>query len=165
MSVHSVSRLFEYNKWAWQRVFPCLEALPQGEYFAERPFFWASLHGLASHGYGAEKRWLQRIGGESPSRLAGNAEFATFAELREEWYQLWAAWQAFVDSLTTSMLDETLEPRNIEGTQNVLKLDDVLRHVFNHATEHRSQMTPVLAQLGHPTEPLDYAYFAIAEKQ
>ncbi len=165
MSVHSVDRLFEYNKWAWQRVFPSLEALPQEEYFAERPFFWGSLHGLASHGYGAEKRWLQRIGGESPSRLAGDNDFETFADLREGWFQLWAEWQEFVDSLTIGMLDETLQSRNFEGPQSVLKLDDVLRHVFNHATEHRSQMTPSLAQLGHPTEPLDYAYFAIAEKR
>jgi uncharacterized damage-inducible protein DinB len=62
------------------------------------------------------------------------------------------------------MLDETLQSSNIEGIEYELKMDDVLRHVFNHATEHRSQMTPVLAQLGHPTEPLDYARFAAVEK-
>ena len=68
MTVHSVERLFAYNKWAWNRVFPCLAALPEEEYFAERPFFWESLHGLATHGYGAEMAWLQRIGGKSPSK-------------------------------------------------------------------------------------------------
>ncbi len=30
---------------------------------------------------------------------------------------------------------------------------------YNHATEHRSQMTPVLYRLGHGTESLDYARF------
>ena len=165
MSVYSVGRLFEYNKWAWQRVFPSLEALSAEEYFAERPFFWQSIHGLAAHGYGAERAWLQRIGGESPARLQEASEFATFADLREEWQTLWAEWQEFVGSLTTSRLDDTLHYRNTEGIEYMLKLDDVLRHVFNHATEHRSQMTPVLAQLGHPTEPLDYARFAMTKKQ
>ncbi len=163
MSVYSVGRLFEYNKWAWQRVFPSLEAISPEEYFAKRPFFWDSIHGLASHGYGAEKTWLQRIGGESPSSLPGASEFSTFADLREEWFQLWEAWQAYVGSLTTGCLDETLRYRNIEGIEYELKMDDVLRHVFNHATEHRSQLTPVLAQLGHATEPLDYGRFAMTE--
>ena len=43
-------------------------------------------------------------------------------------------------------------------------MDDALRHVFNHATEHRSQMTPLLAQLGHPTEPARLCRFAAVEK-
>ena len=103
------------------------------------------------------------FGGESPSSLPGASEFSTFADLREEWFQLWEAWQAYVGSLTTGSLDETLRYRNIEGIKYELKMDDVLRHVFNHATEHRSQLTPVLAQLGHPTEPLDYGEFARAE--
>ena len=164
MSVHSVERLFAYNKWAWNRVFPCLEAIPEGEYFAERPFFWGSLHGLAAHGYAAERRWLQRIGGENPPSLKAESEYASFAELRNGWESLWSEWQEFVDSLTASRLDDTLQFRHTEGDEYVLKLDDVLRHVFNHATEHRSQMTPVLAQLGHPTEPLDYGRFARMKK-
>ncbi|MYJ78969.1 MAG: hypothetical protein F4047_12680, partial [Caldilineaceae bacterium SB0670_bin_27] len=42
--------------------------------------------------------------------------------------------------------------------------DDALRPVLTHPTEHRSQMTPVLAQLGHPTEPLDYGRFAATNR-
>lgn len=164
MSVHSVERLFAYNKWAWNRVFPSLEAIPEEEYFAERPFFWESLHGLAAHGYGAERAWLQRIGGESPSQLPAASEFASFAELRDAWASLWSEWQEYVGSLTASKLDDTLEYRDTEGEEFELRMDDVLRHVFNHATEHRSQMTPVLAQLGHPTEPLDYGRFARTSK-
>lgn len=165
MSIHSVERLLAYNGWAWRRVFPSLAALPPEEYFAERPFFWHSLHGLAAHGYGAERRWLRRVGGESPSSLPEEAEFETFSELQKAWEPLWDEWQEFLGSLTTSRLDESLHYRNTEGIEYEVKLDDVLRHVFNHATEHRSQMTPVLAQLGHPTEPLDYARFAMKKKE
>ena len=160
MSVQAVKRLFTYNQWAWKRVFPSLAAVPAEEYFAERPFFWDSLHGLAVHGYGAEQAWLQRIGGDFPSRLALPSAFTTFAELQAAWETLWDEWQAYVDSLTSNELDRRLEFRNTEGVEMSILMDDVLRHVFNHATEHRSQITPTLAQLGHPTEPLDYARFA-----
>jgi len=160
MSVQAVKRLFSYNQWAWKRVCPSLEALPAEEYFAERPFFWDSLHGLAVHGYGAEQAWLQRIGGDFPSRLTSPSGFTTFAELQAAWETLGDEWQAYVDSLTLSELDRRLEFRNTEGVEMYILMDDVLRHVFNHATEHRRQITPTLAQLGHPTEPLDYARFA-----
>lgn len=165
MYVHSISRLFEYNKWAWRRVFPSLEALSEEEYFAERPFFWQSFHGLTAHGYGAEQVWLQRLEGHSPSRLPGASEFASFDELQAAWGPLWEAWGEFLGTLTESRFNDFLEYRNIEGTAYVLKVDDVLRHVFNHATEHRSQMTPVLAQLGHPTEPLGFGRFAMTRKE
>lgn len=165
MSVRSVSRLFEYNKWAWRRVFPSLEALSQEEYFAERPFFWQSLHGLTAHGYGAEQVWLQRLERANPTVLPGASDFASFAEVRTAWDPLWEAWGDFLGTLTDSRFDESLEYRNIEGTAYELRVEDVLRHVFNHATEHRSQMTPVLAQLGHPTEPLDFGRFAMRRKE
>ena len=164
MSVHSTGRLFKYNKWAWRRVFPSLEALTDEEYFAERPFFWESLHGLAAHGYGAERVWLQRIGGQSPARLPAASDFASFAELRTAWESLWCEWHDYVGSLTARGLEESLHYRVSEGNEIEIRMDDVLRHVFNHATEHRSQMTPVLAQLGHPTEPLDYGRFAATNK-
>ena len=165
MSVQSVSRLFEYNKWAWRRVFPSLDALSEEDYFAERPFFWQSLHGLTAHGYGAEQVWLQRLEGNSPSELPGASEFASFDELRAAWVPLWEAWGDFLGTMTESRFNDSLEYRNIEGTAYVLRVDDVLCHVFNHATEHRSQMTPVLAQLGHPTEPLGFGRFAMTRKE
>lgn len=163
MSVLFAGRLFEYNKWAWRRVFPSLEAISEEEYFAERPFFWRSLHSLSVHGYGAERVWLQRL--EGFSRLPEASEFASFSDLRAAWGPLWEAWRSFLGTLADSRLDEFLQYRNTEGTEYVLRVDDVLRHVFNHATEHRSQMTPVLAQLGHPTEPLDFGRFAMTRKE
>ena len=164
MSIQSIERLFAYNKWAWRRVFPSLDAIPAEEYQAERPFFWHSLHGLAVHGYGAERAWLQRFGGVNPSSLVSASIYETFADVRSAWDPLWDEWQEYIATLTMSSLDRNLQYRNTEGIEFELRLDDALRHVFNHATEHRSQMTPVLAQLGHPTEPLDYARFAASIK-
>lgn len=165
MSIQSVEKSFAYNMWAWKRVFPSLAALPEEEYFAERPFFWESLHGLAVHGFSSERNWLLRSrDGRSP-QPATAAEFPTFAALHSSWEPLWDAWQAFLGSLTVSELNSPVVFRSEASQSFSVLLDDVLRHVVNHGTEHRSQMTPVLAQLGHPTEPLDFAFFAISEKQ
>lgn len=159
-AAESVRKLFDYNEWAWQRVFPRLAALPDEAYFAERPFFWHSLHGLTVHCYGAEWIWLQRVKGTSPSALPSPDAFSSLAAVRAEWDPLRTAWRDFVAGLTSADLSREVHSRNTEGEEQWLVLDDLLRHVMNHATEHRSQMTPTLAQLGHPTEPLDYLAFA-----
>lgn len=159
MAVRSVSKLFAYNEWAWQRVFPSLAALSVDDYFAERPFFWHSLHGLTVHCYAAEWIWLQRVRGTCPPRMPRPQEFTSFDDLRALWDPLRAEWQEFVDALTADALTAQIRYSNTREDELSLSLDDLLRHVMNHATEHRSQITPTLAQLGHPTEPLDYAYF------
>ena len=165
MAVATAVRHFEYNMWAWNRVFPSLAALPEEEYFAERPFFWHSLHGLAVHGFSSERNWLLRSRDGISPQAAHAGSFSSFEALHRSWEPLWEAWQTYLDSLNSSALTETVTYRNAENEGFGILLDDVLRHVVNHGTEHRSQMTPVLAQLGHPTEPLDYAYFAITEGQ
>lgn len=165
MSIQSAERLFAYNMWAWNRVFSSLEALPEKEYFAERPFFWNSLHGLAVHGFSSERNWLLRSRDGSSPQPATAGEFPTFTALHESWGPLWDSWQEYLGSLTPTALRSSVVYRSDESEGFSILLGDVLRHVVNHGTEHRSQMTPVLAQLGHPTEPLDLAYFAITERR
>ncbi len=160
MTNSAILRMFEYNEWAWQRVFPSLAALPEAEYFAERPFFWHSLHGLAVHSFGADWIWLQRCRGVSPSALPAVESVADLADLRHQWDPVRAEFREYVAGLTDEQLVENFQYRNTAGKPYTFSLDDLLRHVMNHATEHRSQMTPTLFQLGHPTEQLDYLYFA-----
>lgn len=160
MTQNSILRMFEYNEWAWQRVFPSLAALPDEAYFAERPFFWHSLHGLAVHSFGADWIWLQRCRGVSPSALPSPESIADLADLRQRWDPLRAEFRVYVAGLSDEQLDKDFQYTDTAGKRYAFTLDDLLRHVMNHATEHRSQMTPTLFQLGHPTEQLDYLYFA-----
>lgn len=160
MAQNAIVRMFEYNEWAWQRVFSSLTLLADADYFAERPFFWHSLHGLAVHSFGADWIWLQRCRGVSPSALPSRESVADVADLRRRWDPVRAEFRAYVEGLTDEQLAADVTYRDLAGTPYRFSLDDLLRHVMNHATEHRSQMTPVLFQLGHPTEPLDYLYFA-----
>ena len=160
MTQNSILRMFEYNEWAWQRVFPSLAALPNEEYFAERPFFWHSLHGLAVHSFGADWIWLQRCRGVSPSALPTRENVTDLADLRRRWDPVRAGFREYVAGLSDEQMAAEIVYRDTAGKPYTFSLGDLLRHVMNHATEHRSQMTPTLFQLGHPTEQLDYLYFA-----
>lgn len=160
MAVANIDRLYAYNEWAWQRVFPSLAVIPEEAYFAEQPFFWGSLHRVTVHSYGAEWIWLHRLRGEKPTALPAADQFSSLAALRAAWDPLREEWRAFVAGLDAAALEEPFHYYNTAGQHYSLLLGDLLRHVVNHGTEHRSQITPIVFQLGYPTEPLDYSIFA-----
>lgn len=161
MIIKHFQQLFAYNAWAWDRVFPSLERLDPAEYHKEREVFWGSLHDLAVHALSAEWIWLRRISGDSPTALLDPADFPDFAMVRATWLPVRSEWTRLLETLTAQDLPRPVSYRTTGGTPHTLPLLDILQHVPNHATEHRSQMTPVLDALGVPTEPLDYMRFRL----
>lgn len=163
MISQQIQKLFAYNEWAWQRVFPSLAHLDDAEYRKERPQFWGSLHSGIVHCLAAETIWLLRVQGQSPTTLLQPEEFPNLAAVREQWAARNQEWQALAARLTNEDLGRIIEYRNTRGNGFSMQLADLMQHVVNHATEHRSQMTPILYQLGVPTPPLDYMVFCLRE--
>ncbi len=161
MTLDTVKRLYKYNNWAWDEVFGSLEKLPDDAYKLERPFFWGSLHGLAVHALTAEWIWLHRLQGESPNAMLDPAAYEDFAAVKTHWLEVRAGWQSFLASLSEDDLQRNVDYRNTRGNGFTLAALDIMLHVLNHATEHRSQMTPELYALGSPTKPLDYMRFRL----
>ena len=83
-------------------------------------------------------------------------DFAEFVEVETRWSAVRAEWHTYLDGLSEVDLPEIVDYRNTRGNGFSLPLQDVLQHVVNHATEHRSQITPLLYRAGARTEPLDY---------
>lgn len=161
MIVKHIQNLFAYNEWAWQRVFPSLAKLDDEVYKAQRPFFWNSLHGLMVHSAAAEFIWHQRIQGNSPAALFDPQIFTNFAAVQSQWETTNIELQSYLVHLTEEELSRLVAYRNTRGHGFTLPVLEILEHVANHATEHRCQMTPVLYELGVPTEPLDYMLYAL----
>lgn len=157
--------LAAYNRWAWDHIQVSLQELvkqDQSAYFAERPFFWESLHGLTAHGYAAEWIWLERLHGRSPDYLPRGRDFSSLEAILTAWRPLKDQWSVYVEQLSTAKLGQIVPYHNTTGSAQQLMTADILHHVMNHATEHRSQMTPLLAQLGFATPPLDYMRWVLA---
>ncbi|MDJ0756577.1 MAG: DinB family protein [Ardenticatenaceae bacterium] len=158
-------RLVSYNKWAWDHIQVSLQDLVKQDrsaYFAKRPFFWESLHGLMAHGYAAEWIWLERLHGRSPNYLPRGRDFTSLEAILTAWRPVQEQWVAYVQQLSPTKLGQIVPYYNTTGGGQQLMTADILQHVMNHATEHRSQMTPLLAQLGFATPPLDYMRWALA---
>ncbi len=154
-------KLFAFNRWAWDRVFASVEKLPAEEYRAPRQLFEGSIHATLVHGLSAEYIWLARCQGSSPEGLFDPQDYADFAAVRESWQPVNDNWRSTLQGLNDESCAQIIEYRNTRGNGFSLQLVDILQHVINHATEHRSQLTPILYHLELPTQPLDYMRFQL----
>ena len=160
MIKQQLEKMWAYNEWAWQRVFPSVAQLDDAAYKLDRGFFWGSLHGMLAHCFSAEWIWPLRLQGISPSALKDPGAFDNFAALRTEWDPARAALGDYIRSLTEADLAAEYSYRDTSGVGYAATVADTLTHVFLHSAEHRGQITPLLFNLGVPTQPLDHIFFA-----
>lgn len=158
-------KMWIYNKWAWEHIFNSVAALSEEEFMAPRPFFWGSLHGLLAHCLAAEHIWIARLEGENPRRLYDKSDYHSLDVILSEWQPITARWQNYLDKMDDEKLAGQINYFSTEGEARSNNINDIVQHVFNHATEHRSQMTPILANLDQPTPALDFVFFSIEQQQ
>jgi uncharacterized damage-inducible protein DinB len=154
MSVTLVREHYDYHHWANRRLFDLAAGLGAG-LTREMGAHWSfpTLKGMFAHIYGADNVWLTRWKGSSPSRLLGDADFASMTDLRARWDALEAEQRAFVAGLTEADLTRPLSYRNTEGKEFQVALGALLQHVVNHATHHRSEAATMITLIsGSPPD-------------
>lgn len=165
MIAEQMRKLFAYNNWAWQQVYASVRELDEAAYRAPRPIFGdSSIHNVLVHAMSAEYIWLERCRGTSPTGLFAPEDYADFDAVVQQWRKFTHGWGNYVQWLSDEDLERVVDYRNTRGNGFSLPLVDILQHVINHATEHRSQLTPILFALGKPTEPLDYMLFRLRQR-
>jgi uncharacterized damage-inducible protein DinB len=155
MSTELVRSLYDYHRWANRRLFEVAAALGDAAVTRDMGKHWSvpTVKGMFAHLYGADSIWLSRWRGTSPSRLPGDADFATMADLRVRWDALEAEQRAFVDGLTEADLARPVSYKNTEGAQFSVALGPLLQHVVNHATHHRSEIATMITVIsGSPPD-------------
>jgi uncharacterized damage-inducible protein DinB len=154
MSVAMIRDLYEYHRWANRRLFDFAAGLGDATCGRDLGPQWSmpTVTRMFGHLYGADWIWLQRWKGSSPTTLPGGA-FAVLAEVRQTWDPLEAEQRAFVDALSEADLARTLDYRNTEGKPFRAPLGQLLQHVANHATHHRSEIATMVTLLsGSPPD-------------
>jgi uncharacterized damage-inducible protein DinB len=145
MAVAMIRELYDYHRWANRRLFELAAGLGDA---ATRDMgkHWSfpTLKGMFAHVCGADHVWLSRWKGSSPSRLLGDADFATMADLRARWDGLEAEQRAFVEGVSEADLARPLVYKNTEGKEFRVALGALLLHVVNHATHHRSEAATMI---------------------
>jgi uncharacterized damage-inducible protein DinB len=148
MTKQDVLILLEYDRWASRHQLEVVSGLTEDQYLQDLKSSHGGIRGTLTHIYGAQRAWLARWNGNSPTSLIKADEIPTLPLLNEKWTTLWDELSEYVHSLTEEQLQQPLTYKDLKGNSHTQPLIHQLQHVFNHCTYHRGQITTMLRQLG-----------------
>ena len=136
-----VTRMFEYNVWAFDLVWECVEELTDEQFCQEIDYSRGSIRNQIVHVISTCERWFERIQGRPAPDYLENDAFPTKKITRERWDTFCGETRRLLGSLSQADLSRffhwALPHRNLEANSTV---SEILLHVFNHATDHRAQI-------------------------
>lgn len=165
MREHS-HQLYEYHVWSNERLFAHIEQLPKEVFDAEVTSVFPSLSQTLGHMYLFEQLYMSVLA-EVPNEeifpkipvWTEEAQGKTVDEMR----RLFAgAAEQFRDLLRrTPDPDKAMTIEHPKYGSLDTHFSDILRHVVNHGTYHRGNVTAMLRQQGYAGVPTDYLFYLL----
>ena len=153
MKADEVRFLFAYDRWATRRVLAALDGLDPAVWERTQVVDERGLGGIHVHHLGASQRW--RIGLETRGEEEGpepeDEPLPAMDELRALWDAEWAAVDAWLPTLTDGFVAVVFEG---------IPVWQMLVHVVNHGTQHRSEAAALLTAEGRSPGGLDLIDYA-----
>ena len=152
-------KLYAYNHWANDRVLGSVSGLSREEFSRDIGGSFGSMWGTLVHIFGVEWLYPQRWKGNSPRALPAADSFPDFEALQAYWNEVRAEQQQFLAGLTEERLQQRVDYINFYGEKYGYPLSDQMRHLVNHSTYHRGQVTLLLRMLGKQPVSTDYLLY------
>jgi uncharacterized damage-inducible protein DinB len=161
MQKNDVLLLFDYNYWATQRILKAVAQVTVQDFTAQRNYSHGGLRGTLVHALAAEQLWRIRCQERrSPTALAlKEEEFPDLATLRDYWQGEERLMRSYLNRLDDSALGQSVHYRFSDGNEYEHLLWQVLVHVVNHATQHRSEVAVMLTDLGCSPGNIDLSVY------
>jgi len=138
--------LFGYDRWATQRVLAALDGIPSDLWGTERAIGTRGLGAILIHQLGAAQRWRHAIQQDEERPHPEDEPLLSVDELRARWDAEFTAVDAWLPSLSDGFLAYVHDGEAIW---------QMLAHVVNHGTQHRSEAAALMTQAGHSPGELD----------
>ena len=156
MNVDDIRYLFGYDRWATATLLTACADVDRAVWERANVLGERGVGGLLVHHLGSTQRW--RVGLRSQGTEDGprpeDEPLLTVDELRERWRAEWAAYDEWISAMSDgdlAVLDEGVP------------IWQLLAHVVNHGTQHRSEAAALLTAEGHSPGDLDMFDFAEAQ--
>lgn len=161
----TIQPLVDFNYWANRQVLDAVEQLPADVFTREvgREFSFSTLQGTLAHIMGAEMVWLARWRGASPTGMEPAERYPTVAALGGRWAEVERELRGFIGALGDDGLARVVEYRAMDGRPYRHALWQMIQHVVNHGTHHRSEAATMLTRLGHAPPPTDLIVYYRAQ--
>lgn len=164
MQVEYLRSLYEYTDWANVRILDPAARLTDEQLLAAAGRDYGSVRDILVHMVFAQWLWLRRWRGESPRAHWDPADFPTVDAIRDRWAEVERATADFLAGLDEERLGQILHYTTTRGIVRSQPLWEMLVHVANHGTQHRSEVAYLLTQAGHSPGDLDMLDFFLRRK-
>ena len=154
MRTTDIAYLFAFDRWATRRVLSVIDGLPPEVWGATGVVGDRGLGSILVHQLGAHMRWRLGLGGDAEASGRARPEREPLLSpdaLARRWALEWDAMDAWLDTLTDAWLDELGDG---------VPMWQMLAHVVNHGTQHRSEAAVILTEAGRSPGDLDMIFFA-----
>ena len=153
--------LYDFNDWANSRVKHALSDLTEEEYTRELGGGWPSVRATWVHVAGATWAWSERIAGRDCTRLHTPEQLATLADANALVDEASERFRAILAVSTPESRDALFAWKNLSGAEKTAPFWVILRHVVNHASYHRGQISSMVKRLGKKPIATDLVFWGI----
>src|SRR6516165_954909 len=168
MTKDDIQLLYEYDRWANNRVLQATSALSSEEFARDLGGSFHSVRDTLVHIIGGEWIWLTYWAGPAQSStfladLRARREvlfkpdaFSDAAAVQLKWAEVEKGQTEFVNRLTDKLLETMLPFRTTH-----VKLAHLMQHLANHSTYHRGQVSLMMRQLHANPIATDFHVFLV----
>lgn len=140
--------LYDYNEWANARVIKMLRGLSEADYVREMGGGWPSVRAAFVHMAGATDAWAERFTGKDVLVLPKESDLPTVEDAAVLLLAAQEKHRVHLKSLAREKLDSPFPWKNLAGEVRSAPLWVIVRHVVNHQTYHRGQISSMVRRLG-----------------
>ena len=164
MNKQDILILYRYNQWSTARILNCVAKVTQEQFLAPASFPHGGLRSTLVHALFAEWIWRNRWEGTSPTTRLKPEDFPDFESLRTLWMEEEGKLMAFVEGLSDEKLNSVVSYKTTKGEPHERVLWQMMAHVVNHGTQHKTEAAAILTELGHSPGDIDMIVYLIEKE-
>ncbi len=152
--------LLDYSAWANQKLSKAGAQLNPEQFAAPHRTSYGSLRGIMVHLLVAHQVWLSRCQeGRLPATFPAQAEFPDFASLESSLRAEVLTWRRYLETMPEAGVQRGVVYTTSQGATFTHSLWQIVVHLVNHTTQHRSEAAEVLTEYGCSPGDLDVIWY------
>lgn len=150
----------DYQRWASQELFRCLDALSDEQRKASIGLFFHDIHKTVDHILVVTRNWRARLAGE-PHKLIDYDVllFQDWEELKPAVLNEFAQLKEWLARKNPGWFGESIEYPGHDDRRRRVTVADGLTHVMTHAVHHRGQVSAACTRLHAPSPAMDFVFY------
>lgn len=157
MELELIQTFIEYHLDTTRRVWDSIDQITDEQFVTDDAYSRGSIRNLMVHLFSTDRRWLTGINNAEDVGHLNFEDFKTKAVAREAFEKIAKDLADYISTITAAELnaanEKIIEPRW-----------QILLHMINHGTDHRSTVLQKLHEFGAPTFDQDFIMWLWSKK-